>query len=60
MSTESGDPSKPLRRRLSRYEEVHDEHDSRITRLEQFRYQAMGGLKVLAVVVGSGVIAYVL
>lgn len=60
MSTESDSPSDPMKRRLGRYEEIHTEHDRRITRLEQFRYQAMGGLKVLAVVVGSGVIAYFL
>jgi hypothetical protein len=60
MSTEPGEADKPLKRRLQRYEEIHGEHDRRISKLENFRLQAQGGLKVLAVVVGSGIIAYFL
>lgn len=48
----------PTPRRLRGYEELHDEHEERITRLERWRYRAQGALQALAVILGSGALGY--
>lgn len=45
--------------RLDEYEEVHEQFDRRISRNENWRLQAQGALKILAVIVGAGGLAVV-
>lgn len=42
--------------RLEEHEQTHEQFDRRISRNENWRLQAQGALKILAIVVGSGVI----
>lgn len=48
-----------IQRRVEQHTDIIDEHEQRITRLERWRIEVRGALKVLAVVVGSGAVAYV-
>lgn len=57
MSAENPDR---LRERLDKHEEIHDQFDRRISTNENWRLQAQGGLKVLAVVAGTGAIGVLL
>jgi hypothetical protein len=45
--------------RLDEHEEVHDNFDRRISRNENWRLQAVGALKILGVLIGSGLAAAV-
>jgi hypothetical protein len=48
--------SKDVHERLDDHEEVHQRFDRRISRNENWRLQAQGALKVLALVAGSGIV----
>lgn len=43
--------------RLEDHEEVHQEFDRRITRNENWRLQAQGALKTIALILGAGGLA---
>lgn len=61
MSDQSGDVTYRVREaheRLDDHEQSLDNHDRRISMNENWRLQAQGALKILAIVVGSGVLAY--
>lgn len=59
MSAGESNVDPQVKRRLERYEQVHTEHEERITRLERWKYRAQGGAEVLAIVLGSGVLGYI-
>lgn len=46
--------------RLNEHEQTHQQFDRRISRNENWRLQAQGALKILAIVVGSGIIGVAL
>lgn len=46
--------AKEAHARLDEHEEVHDHHDRRISRNENWRLQAQGALKFAAVALGAG------
>lgn len=46
--------------RLEEHEEVHDKFDRRISRNENWRLQAQGALKVLTLLLGTGLVGAVL
>lgn len=48
-----------LERRVEEHEEALDHHDRRISKNENWRLQAQGALKILAITLGSGLLAYV-
>jgi hypothetical protein len=63
MSSErdSGDVTYRVREahdRLDDHEQSLDNHDRRISRNENWRLQAQGALKIIAVMLGAGALAY--
>lgn len=46
--------------RLDTHEDILDKHDRRISTNENYRLQAQGALKVLAIILGAGGLAYVI
>jgi hypothetical protein len=48
-----------LQRRVKELDETQEHHERRITRLERWRMEMRGALKVLAFIIGSGAVAYV-
>lgn len=50
---------KTVQHRLNRLEDkVEQDHDPRITRNERYRLQMQGALKIIALILGSGGLAY--
>lgn len=47
-------------RRLDEHESVHDQFDRRITTNENWRLQAIGAIKVIALIIGAGGLAFIL
>lgn len=50
-----------IKEKVERHEsEIHPQFDRRISRNENFRLQAQGALKVIAIMLGSGAVAWLL
>ena len=63
MSEESRDGGvkvERVRRKVESHEEALDHHDRRISRNENWRLQAQGALKIIALVLGGGGLALLL
>lgn len=54
------DSTARIERRLDEHEEVHSQFDRRISKNENYRLQAQGALKVLALILGAGALSYVI
>jgi hypothetical protein len=59
MSNDSYKPEdvKYAHERLDEHEQVHDKFDRRISKNENYRLQAQGALKILALILGAGGLA---
>jgi len=53
------DDGKYVEKQLEEYEGVHEKFDRRISRNENWRLQAQGGLKILALILGAGGLAVI-
>jgi hypothetical protein len=58
MSSDETAKDPIARQRLDEHEEVHEHHDRRISTNENWRLQAQGAVKVLALIVGAGGVGY--
>lgn len=57
---DNGGKVKRLEQRVDDHEQTHEAFDRRITRNENWRLRAQGALQMLAILLGTGIIAVVL